>query len=207
MYEVVVVLSNYFIPSDCDSPYVCIDMLGRLPPPSEVASRRVPKPSDHSVVHSPLTAFVNMLHQQPGAVADLPPEEPYGLWLHPLLLRQWAHRSMEFGLHLKKAKEVTDHARVLGDMKKLRTVLNEELRAVRSFVLSAGYSACNPLAIAIDHLDRLSCQMSGREDELRATYDMFTQRKVIENARLSIIDSRSAIARTSKYHELPSASA
>lgn len=195
LLPVVIVLDGRFTPADCDYPHIGIDELGRLPSPSSVADGSCPRPAEPRVIKSPIAAYAGILRKYLRQSACSESGMPSGCWLHPLLVRHWAQRAAKLRLHMKELGRVTDYTTVLKELRRLRMVTSEELRAVRSIQLSAGYGASDASAVATDHLDRFVFQAANSEEEVRARYDAFAHEKLVENAKLSIAESKSAIAR------------
>lgn len=146
----------------------------------------------------PLSFFVHMLRGQAASLKALSKGQPCGVWLLPLLLRHLAQvsDSAEWFREEDWSPGQLEWSRIL---RTIRVRLSADIRSIRLMQAIAGYASDDVSAFAIDALDHLASHIADELCEQTERINAFVRQKGIENAELSIRESRSGIARELRF--------
>lgn len=156
------------------------------PPPGSL----LPEP------RNPIGTYVVLLRRCLQSVHSLDASQPNGAWLCPLLQCHFVQRADEArdlvqGVHEGMLlNPATLPLKYLGA--RLST-LREEVRATKCIQAHADYKNDDPSTLDVEMLERLIAQVEDKDVEMRAAFETIMQQKNIENAELSIKESKSAI--------------
>lgn len=139
--------------------------------------------------------FVRLLRDRSAELSSMNVDQPCGLWLHPLLHCNLVQRSEHVKYVLSGRPPLGQEIILLKSLRATITVLQAELGAVKSVQRYAGYDTNDPSARDVDMLDRLVTQIEQKYEQCRAIFDLAMQERNMENAELSIKESKSAITR------------
>lgn len=145
-------------------------------------------------MNQPLGFFVHVLRGQAAGVTSLRKDHPCGVWLLPLLLRHLAlvSDSAEWFREDDWSSGELEWSRTL---RTIRVRLSADIRSAKLMQSFAGYTPNDVSTPAIDALAHLADHIKDELAEQNERISVSVQQRSIENAELSIRESRSGIAR------------
>lgn len=173
-----------------------------LPVASEVLNNRGASPVPTAEGKPPIECYTRLLRDHVAHMPDLNANEPTGVWLHPLLHRHYVQRVKYISTmmyNLKRPRSLHAPYSEAATVRSLANVFREEVRAAKSLQSRAGYARNDPSTHDVEMLERLVAQIEDKELEFRARYEAIVQERNLENAELSIKESRSAITRKEEF--------